>query len=129
MRQGTNARNSPAWHPPASFTSAKTPTSNCSFRTFPEPIRPKHLRTTTLYRYRLDMAAFSPWSEASGQWTSPREVRPLGVEPVGDLLTAHAKAEIELRFVTSLHPLRELAESDQWDFSLVRMANARPRVA
>ena len=49
------------------------------------------------------------------------------VEPVGDLLAAHAGAGIELRIVPSLWPLHDLAVSDRWDFSIVRMRNARPR--
>ena len=46
------------------------------------------------------------------------------VEPVGDLLALHEQAGIELRVVDSLWPLRELAVSDDWDFSIVRMRNA-----
>jgi hypothetical protein len=34
---------------------------------------------------------------------------------------------IELRLVPSLWPLHDLAVSDRWDFSIVRMRNARPR--
>lgn len=54
-------------------------------------------------------------------------VTPLAVEPVGDLLTAHVAAGIELRVVPSLWPLRDAAVDDRWDFSLVRMANAGVR--
>ena len=54
-------------------------------------------------------------------------VEPLRVRPLGDLLAAHVEAGIELRLVPSLWPLHDLAVSDRWDFSIVRMANARPR--
>ena len=44
-----------------------------------------------------------------------------------DLLALHAEAAIELRVVPSLWALAELAVSDDWEYSLVRMANAVPR--
>jgi hypothetical protein len=84
------------------------------------------MRATTLYRYQIDAAAFAPWAAASGQWTCLHDVEPLSVTPVGDLLAEHVQAGIELRLVPSLWPLRDLAVSDRWDFSIVRMANAQP---
>ena len=54
-------------------------------------------------------------------------VEPLRVRPLGDLLAAHVGAGIELRAVPSLWPLHDLAVSDRWDFSVVRMAHARAR--
>jgi hypothetical protein len=84
------------------------------------------MSTTVLYRYRFDTVAFRPWPEAAGQWVSDTPVEPVEVEPVGDLLALHVRAGIELRAVPSLGPLHDLAVSDRWDFSIVRMANARP---
>lgn len=84
------------------------------------------MRTTVLYQYAFDASAFTPWPDATGQWICSREVEPRSVTPVGDLLAAHAEAEIELRLVPSLWPLRDLAVSDQWDYSIVRMSNALP---
>ncbi len=51
---------------------------------------------------------------------------------MGDLLDAHAAAGIELRVVPSLWPLHDAVAygpgaSTTWDFSIVRMRNARPR--
>ncbi len=85
------------------------------------------MRTITLYRYRFDSHLFRRWPEASGQWISDATVEPVAVEPVGDLLALHAAAGIELRIVPSLWPLHDLAMSDRWDFSIVRMRNAQPR--
>ena len=84
----------------------------------------ERMQTVELYRYDLPATTFRPWAEASGQWISQVEVVPLSVSPVGDLLSLHAHAGIELRVVGSLWPLRELAVSDEWDFSIVRMRNA-----
>lgn len=85
------------------------------------------LRTVELFRYSFSAADFTAWTAASGQWVADREVAPSAVEPVGDLLAAHAAAGIELRVVPSLWPLHDLAISDRWDFSIVRMRNAQPR--
>ena len=87
----------------------------------------ERMRTTTVYRYELDAADFAPWNDASGQWVSDHAVEPLAVAPVGDLLALHRDAGIELRVVDNLWPLRDLAHRGPWDFSTVRMGNARPR--
>lgn len=85
------------------------------------------LLSTALYRYRFDVAAFRPWPEASGQWITDQTVEAIDVEPMGDLARCHLDAGIELRAVPSLWPLRDLASSGQWDFSIVRFSNARRR--
>src|SRR3954447_7226033 len=85
------------------------------------------MRGTALYRYSFDAAAFAPWAEASGQWISTTAVVPIEVSAVGDLLDAHSAAEIELRVVPTLWPLHDFVQRGPWDFSMVRMANARPR--
>ena len=84
------------------------------------------MSTTVLYRYRFDAATFRPWQDAVGQWISDSPVEAIDVEPVGDLLDLHVAARIELRAVPSLWPIRDVAVSDRWDFSIVRMMNARP---
>lgn len=86
----------------------------------------ERVRTTNLFRYRFDPAIFGP-SEASGQWVSNEPVEAVDVDPVGDLLAAHVTAGIEVRAVPSLWPLRDLVQSDRWDFSIVRMRNAAVR--
>jgi hypothetical protein len=87
----------------------------------------ERMRATTLYRYSLERSDFSPWGDASGQWVSEHAVEPVEVVAIGDLLDAHVRAGIELRIVPSLWPMHDLAVSDRWDFSIVRMANAAPR--
>ena len=83
------------------------------------------MRTVVLHRYDLPADTFEPWEEAGGQWVSRVEVVPLAVHPVGDLFAAHERAGIDLRVVDSLFPVRDRAVSDEWDFSIVRMTNAR----
>lgn len=89
----------------------------------------ERMRAAVVYRYLLPIDSFVPWQEASGQWISPTAVEPVGVAPAGDLLTLHAEAWIDLRVVPDLWPLHDLAVSERWDFSIVRMRNARPRRA
>jgi hypothetical protein len=72
-------------------------------------------------------AAFSPWHEANGQWISATTVTPSSVTPMEDVLAAHLAAGIELRLVPSLWPLHDVVLDSGFDFSIVRMHNARPR--
>ncbi len=85
------------------------------------------LQSTVLFRYRFDRSAFRPWPEASGQWITDVAVEPIEVEPFDDLIGRHVKADIELRAVPDLWPLRDLAAKGPWDFSIVRFQRARAR--
>ena len=87
----------------------------------------ERMRDAVIYRYEFGAEGFVPWPDAEGQWISDREVVPIRVTPVGDLLPAHARAAIELRIVPSLWPLRDVAVRGEFDFSIVRMHNALPR--
>ena len=87
----------------------------------------ERMRTVRLHRYDLPAGPFEPWDAASGQWTAAVEVEAVSVVALGDLLALHAHAGIELRVVPSLWPVRDLAVSERWDFSIVRWANAAPR--
>jgi hypothetical protein len=92
-----------------------------------ESIWLERMRTALVFRYEFDSDGFEPWEAADGQWISTNEVTPIHVEPVGDLLTAHAEAGIELRLTPSLWPLHDVALGEKFDFSIVRMHNAGPR--
>ena len=89
------------------------------------------MRTTELFRYEFDPAGFERSGHAppgSGDfWVSRETVRPIGVEPVGDLLALHAEAGIELRVVADLRPLAEDVAAPAWagHFSIIRL---RPRI-
>jgi len=85
------------------------------------------VRAARVYRYELAADGFVPWEQANGQWVCERDVVPISVTPVGDLLEAHAAAGIELRVTPSLWPLHDAAVEGQFDFSIVRMHNAQPR--
>ena len=84
------------------------------------------MRTTRLYAYRLDRSSFVE-APGGGGWISAETLRPLSVEPVGDLLERHAEAGIELRLVADLWPLHDWVLQGGVEFSMVRMRNAQPR--
>ena len=83
----------------------------------------ERMQKTTIYRYTLLEEGFEYLGDP-GTYLRREAVRPLAVEPMGDLLAALAAANIELRVVPSLLPLRGV-----WDTSLhasgIRLRNAR----
>ena len=89
----------------------------------------KRMSAAVIYRYEFDAVGFVPWVDADGQWIADREVAPISVTDMGDLLVAHVDAGIELRIVPSLWPLHDVARGGEFDFSLVRMHNAQPRAS
>ena len=82
------------------------------------------MRRCELFEYRFEPSEFEPWTEAEGQWVAHRRVVPVSVEPVGDLLERQAAADIELRFVTDLAPLRHEVLTAGLPFSIVRFGGA-----
>jgi hypothetical protein len=81
------------------------------------------LRATELFRYELPAETFRPIEDDGWMQVSDREVAPIGVDRCGDLLEAHARLAVELRFMDSLRPL-----ADVWSTSLhasgIRLRNA-----
>ncbi|MEZ5249161.1 MAG: hypothetical protein R2713_08100 [Ilumatobacteraceae bacterium] len=75
----------------------------------------------------LRRIGFRRWADASGQWVADVAVEPLGVERFDDLIGRHVSADIELRAVPDLWPLRDLAVRGPWDFSIVRFQSAKAR--
>jgi hypothetical protein len=87
------------------------------------------MRACRLYVYRFDPARFAPEIPEAGFWCARETVRPLSVEPVGDLLALHADAGIELRVLPSLWPLIDAIIASGLEFSITRQRNAQPRHA
>lgn len=84
------------------------------------------IRATTLYAYHLPPATFTLHDASAGYYISTSVVTPLGVEPVGDLLTCLTAANIEVRITPSLHPLYDAVTASTLAFSIIRFRNARP---
>jgi hypothetical protein len=87
----------------------------------------ERMRACRLYRYRLDAARFAPSLPEAGYWIAREDVRPLAVEPMGDLFARHAEAGIRLDIVPDLWPVIDAVLAAGLDFSIIRKANAQPR--
>jgi hypothetical protein len=60
------------------------------------------VRNCRLYAYEFDSLPLRLKLADAGYWVAQRDVIPLSINPVGDLLARHAEAEIEFRIVPSL---------------------------
>ncbi|SEM88915.1 DUF6886 family protein [Paenibacillus sp. OV219] len=83
------------------------------------------LRTTVLYRYRFDDADFELYEANAGYYTATKEVKPVSVERMDDLLQWIVSAGVELRVMPSLQQLRDAVLTSTVNFSMIRMKNAR----
>src|SRR5947209_4663378 len=81
----------------------------------------ERMRKACVFVYRFCAVGFERLEDADGHWVSRRAVRPLSVEPVGDLLERHIEAGIELRITPSLWPLHEAIQGSGLCFSSVRL--------
>jgi hypothetical protein len=81
------------------------------------------IRSCTLYRYELPPASFALADAVAGHWVSREPVRPLAVEPVGDLLAAVAAGGAELRLTPSLRELWPALVRSTMCFSGTRLRN------
>jgi hypothetical protein len=83
------------------------------------------IRAARVVAYRLPVETFSPDPEVGGYWLSREPVVPLELVEVGDLLSRHAEARIELRIVDNLWPLWDRVVASTLEFSGMRLRNAR----
>jgi len=84
------------------------------------------MRTTDVFAYRLPEVAFDPHPEVGGYWVSRETVETVEVSPLGDLITLHADAEIELRVLPNLWPLWNDVVASTLEYSGMRLRNAQP---
>jgi len=89
----------------------------------------ERVRACRLYAYEFSPEFFEPKIAEAGYWVARRDVTPLAVSPVGDLLTRHVEAGIELRIVKNLWPLIDAIAASGLEFSVIKKANAQPRLA
>ena len=84
---------------------------------------------TTIYRYEMPLEKFERDASPGyyGAHLSREIVQPLSVEPIPDLLAAHAAAGSELRITPSLWPLHDALLKATLHFSMIRMRNAAVR--
>ena len=84
------------------------------------------LRNTTVYRYTLPSDPFELRDEPAGYWVSTKEVHPLSVKAIPDLMQALIEFGVELRIMPSLSRLREAVIVSTLEFSIIRWRNAAP---
>jgi hypothetical protein len=85
------------------------------------------IKNTQLYRYLFAPETFTCFDDNAGYYTSLEKVIPVSVEPVGDLLECLANANVEMRFMPSLHLLQDVIAKSSLSFSMIRMRNANLR--
>lgn len=81
----------------------------------------ERMRTTRVVAYRLPESGFEPEDRF---WVTRETVEPLELVELGDLLTRHAEARIELRVAPALYPLWDSVVASTLDFSGIRLRNA-----
>ena len=86
----------------------------------------ERMRAAQVVAYRLPEESFAPDPEVGGYWLSRDPVSPVEVAELGDLITLHAEAGIELRLVPNLWPLWNRVISSTLEFSGIRLHNAKP---
>lgn len=89
----------------------------------------ERMRACTMYVYRFDAAPFRIYDVPAGYFCTNETIKPLSVEPIGDLLALHAEAGVELRIVPNLWPVIDAIVASGLEFSIIRTTNAKPRDA
>jgi hypothetical protein len=87
------------------------------------------IRAARVVAYRLPEESFAPDPEVGGYWLSSMPVEPLELVELGDLLSRHVEAGIELRIMENLWPLWDRVVASTVGFSGMRLRNARARPA
>ena len=83
------------------------------------------IRSTKLFRYTFDGAVFTPWAEGDGQFVTSAVVHPERIDPIDDLIEAHATAGVELRLTPRLGALMDAILLSGLPFGFVRIRDAR----
>jgi hypothetical protein len=85
----------------------------------------ERVRACQLYCYSFNDPSFAPLESDAWMWVSRAPVRPMAVEPVGDLLARQLGDGVELRLCQSLVPLGRAILGTSLHWSLIRMRNAQ----
>jgi hypothetical protein len=84
----------------------------------------ERLRSVALFRYRMPESGFVLDDVSAGHYVARTGVRPLAIDPVGDLLTALINAQVELRISSRLGPLWTRIARSTLEHSGTRLRNA-----
>lgn len=90
----------------------------------------RRMQSARLYAYRFDAARFRPFGDPPNAHVATEPVEPLGAPvAVGDLLTVHEDAGIEVRLMPTLWPFWQRVVGSTLGFSGIRLRNALPEPA
>ena len=89
----------------------------------------ERIRQARVYAYRFAADQFEPFGDPTPHaFVATEAVVPLGpAEPVGDLLTLHQEADIQLRVLGNLWAFWDAVIESSLEFSGIRLHNAVPR--
>lgn len=88
----------------------------------------ERIQQMQLYCYEFSPDGFALLDANAGYYTSCKEITPLSVHPVSNIIAELFKRNIELRIVQELWTLANRVVSSTLSFSLIRMKNAAARV-
>ena len=89
----------------------------------------ERLRSCRLFCYHFSPDNFECIDECAGYFVSILPVVPARVEVLDDLILELLNRDVELRFIPNLWPLHDAVASSTLEFSMIRMRNAKPRMA
>jgi hypothetical protein len=86
------------------------------------------IQQTTLFCYEFDGETFSLIDECAGYYVSYKEVKPLSVKRIDNILDElFRRNDIELRILPELWSIADKVSKSSLNFSLIRMRNAIPK--
>jgi hypothetical protein len=84
------------------------------------------INNTILYKYIFDDKGFELYDKVAGYYVTKKEIKPIKIETINNILMEIIKKNIELRITPNLYPLRnELIKSTVDDYSIIRFRNAK----
>jgi hypothetical protein len=83
------------------------------------------VQKATLYMYTFSKESFTCFDEGAGYYITHETVKPLSMEPIGNMIERLQKENVELRLTPTLKPLSKALLSTTLHFSMIRMRNAK----
>jgi hypothetical protein len=84
----------------------------------------KLIQNVRLFMYSFSAESFELCDGTAGYYISYKEVVPVNIELVENVMERILSGNVELRFTPSLYPIRNSVISSTLDFSIIRFSNA-----
>lgn len=85
------------------------------------------MRSSTLYLYEFDTKEFELQDAAAGYYVAKTKQMPTAKHTLTDLFSELIRRNVELRIVENLWDIADRVKNSTLDWSLCRMAFAKPR--